>query len=66
MKDWIEIDDTNWEDIMDKVTKRREKDLGVSYIKPSSSTKSKNKLNVLHNTKKRLAIENLVDEDIAE
>ena len=52
MKDWIEIDDTNWEDIMDKITKRREKDLGVSYIKPSSSTKSKNKLNVLHNTKK--------------
>ena len=64
MKDWIEIDDTNWEDVMDKITKRREKELGVSYIKPSSSTKSKNKLNALHNTKKKLAIENLVDEDI--
>lgn len=63
MKDWIEIDDTNWEDIMDKITKRREKELGVSYIKPSSSTKSKNKLNALHNTKKKLAIENLADED---
>lgn len=64
MKDWIEIDDTNWEDIMNKITKRREKELGVSYIKPISSTKSKNKLNALHNTKKKLAIENLVDEDI--
>ena len=64
MKDWIEIDDTNWEGIMDKITKRREKELGVSYIKPSSSTKSKNKLNALHNTKKRLATEKLEDEDI--
>ena len=64
MKDWIEIDDTNWEDIMDKITKRREKELGVSYIKPSSSTKPKNKLNALHNTKKKLAIENLANEDI--
>lgn len=63
MKDWIEIDDTNWEAIMNKITKRREKELGVSYIKPSSSTKSKNELNALHNTKKKLAIENLVDED---
>lgn len=43
MKDWIEIDDTNWEDVMNKITKRREKELGVFHIKPSSFTKSKNK-----------------------
>lgn len=48
MKDWIEIDDTNWEDVMNKITKRREKELGVSSIKPSSFTKSKNKSKTQH------------------
>ena len=63
MKDWIEIDNTNWEDSMDKITKRRERELGVSYIKPSFSTKPKNKLNVSHNIKKILATEKLEDKD---
>ena len=40
MKDWIEVADSTWEDTMDKVTKRREKELGVSCSE--TSPKSEN------------------------
>ena len=64
MKDWIEIDDTNWEQVMDKVTTKREKELNKQLVS-LKNIRNKEPQRQGKFLNKKLAIESL-DEDTFE
>ena len=64
MKDWIEIDDTNWEQVMDKVTTKREKELNKQLVS-LKNIRNKEPQRQGKFLNKKLAIESL-DEDAFE
>lgn len=64
MKDWIEADDTNWEQVMDEVTTKREKELNKQLVS-LKNIRNKEPQRQGKFLNKKLAIESL-DEDTFE